>query len=486
MVDLQSTNRVKIGSARETTFGVIPTSPVFKTRRVTSHALATNPQTVVSNEIRSDRQRKDVILTAYQPGGTVAGEAAFQVLDDDFEEGLQGTWATTPSRDNNGTADSVITNVATSGTVVTCTTGAAFVAGQLVLFSGFGITLNNGVFKCSTGSATVPAFSGSGITDEAAPAANAKMKVVGFRGASGDLVAVASGTKITSTSLDFTTLGLTVGMWVRPNAFAINPANNDFCRISAIAAQTLTFDRVPSGWANDAGTSQVVDVYFGDFLTNGSTKRSRTWERQYLDHSPVTYEYLPGEVVDKLTLNVAAGAIVTQSLDFVGGGASTDTTTRASGATDIAAPTNDVLNAAANVGRIGFDGSLVASPNYVMDATISIANNLRRQMAVGSVAPIGIGNGEFAVTLTLNTYFGDKTILDKILNNTLTSFDMRIGRTDSNNEAYVLDFPSIKLGAGSPSVSGKNADVMLSATAEAIVDSTYGYTMSVGRFYYLP
>src|SRR4051812_46498509 len=109
MVDLQSTNRVKIGSVRETTFGVIPTSPVFKTRRVTSHGLATNPQTVVSNEIRSDRQRKDVILTAYQPGGTVAGEAAFQVLDDDLEEGLQGTWANNPTRDNAGTPDSVIT-----------------------------------------------------------------------------------------------------------------------------------------------------------------------------------------------------------------------------------------------------------------------------------------------------------------------------------------------------------------------------------------
>jgi len=486
MVDLQSTNRVKIGSARESTFGVIPTSPVFKTRRVTAHAMATSPQTVVSSEIRSDRQRKDVVLVSYQPGGTVSGEAAFAVMDDDLEEALQGIWAATPNRDNAGTADSVITNVATSGTVLTVNTGAAFVTGQLVLFSGFGIAGNNGLFKCTTGSATVPAFVGSGITDEAAPPGAAKVRVVGFRGASGDLVAVASGTKITSTSLDFTTLGLSVGQWVRPNNWGISPANNDFCRISAVAAHTLTFDRVPSGWADDAGTSTVVDVYFGDVLTNGSTKRSRTWERQYLDHSPVTYEYLPGEVVDKLTVNVKAAAIVDYSVDFVGGGLSTDTTTRASGATDVVAPTNDVLNAASNVGRIGFDGSAIVGPNYVNAATIAINNNLRRQVAVGSLAPVGIGNGEFAVSLTLNTYFGDKTILDKILNNTLTSFDLRIGRTDSNNESYVFDFPSIKLSAGSPSVSGKNADVMISATAEAIIDSTLGYTMACNRFYYLP
>ena len=35
-------------------------------------------------------------------------------------------------------------------------------------------------------------------------------------------------------------------------------------------------------------------------------------------------------------------------------------------------------------------------------------------------------------------------------------------------------------------VSGKNADVMLNATADAIIDATLGYTMSVNRFYYLP
>jgi hypothetical protein len=483
MVDLQSTNRVKISSVRETTFGVIPTSPAFKTRRVTSHALATNPQTVVSSEIRSDRQRRDVILTAIQPGGQVGGEAAFQVMDDDLEEALQGTWSVTPTRDNAGTADSVITAVTASGEAVTHTTGAAFAVGHLVLFSGFGQSANNGRFRCTTGGTTSSDYSGASFVDESAPAANAKMKVIGFQGVSGDLVI--SGSTMTSTTLDFTTLGLVAGQWLRIDGF-VTTADNDFVRVSAIAAHTLTFDRTPAGWADDAGTSKVISVYMGDVLTNGSTKRSRTWERQYLDHSPVTYEYLPGEVVDKLTMKVTAAQIATYTLDFVGGGQSTDTTTRASGATDTAAPDNDVLNAAANVGRIGVDGSAVSGPSYVMDATIEVANNLRRQVAIGSIAPVGIGNGEFAVTLTLNTYFGDKSLLDKLLANTLTSFDLRIGRTDSNNESYVLDFPSVKFQSGSPSVSGKNADVMLQLGAAAVVDDTLGYTMAVNRFYYLP
>lgn len=478
MAELPSTNRVKISKVRETTFGVTPTSPAFKTRRVTSHGLGINPQTVVSNEIRSDRQRKDVILTAYQAGGTVAGEAAFYVMDDDLEEALQGTWAANPNQ--------AVTALTT--TTATVASGTSFKANHLALMSGFATPANNNVFQVSSSGSTTVVFPSSTFTAEASPPAAAFARVVGFAGAASDITATASG--LGSTILDFTTLGLTVGMWLRVGGVAAGTqfataALNDFVRLSAIGAHALTFDRLPSGWTTDAGTGKTIQVWMGDFLTNGSTKRSNTVERQYLDHSPVTYEYLTGQTLDKLTLAIQSGQIVTYSEDWIGASGST-TTTRVSGATDTAAPTNDVLNAASNVGRIAFNGTAISSPNYVLGATVAIANNLRRQMAVGNIAAVGIGNGEFAATLTLNTYFGDKTVLDYILNNTLTSFDFRIGRTDSNNEAYVFDFPSIKLSAGSPTISGKNADVTLDATADAIIDGTYGYSMSVGRFWYLP
>jgi hypothetical protein len=482
MVDIQSSNRVKLSKVRESTFGTTPASPAFKTRRATSHGLALNPQTVVSNEIRSDRAVPDVILTAYQAGGQSAGEAAFQVMDDDLEEALQGTWSVTPTRDNAGTADSVITAVAASGEAVTHTTGASFAVGHLVLFSGFGQSANNGLFRCTTGGATSSDYSGASFVDESAPAANAKMKVVGFQGVSGDLVI--SGSTMTSTTLDFTTLGLSVGMWLRLDGFD-TAADNDFVRVSAIAAHTLTFDRTPTGWADDAGTGKVVSAYMGDRLINGSTKRSSTFERQYLDHSPVTYEYLTGMALDKLTLSIKAGQIVTFTEDWIGAGGS-NATSRVSGATDTAAPTNDVLNAASNVGELSLDGSVISGPSYIMEATVELANNLRRQAAVGHLEAVGIGNGEFNVNLTLNAYFGDRTILNLVAQNTLASMSFRIGGTDSNGESYLFDFPSIKFTGGSPSVSGKNTDVMISATASGLVDATLGYVALIERFYYLP
>jgi hypothetical protein len=478
---LQSTNRVAIAKVRETTFGVTPATPAFKAIRQTSSSLAVNPQTVISNEIRSDRQVPDLILTALQAGGDIGGEMSFASMDDDLEEALQGTWASLPQQ--------AVTALTT--TTATVAAGTAFKAQMLVLTSGFATPANNGLFVVSSSGATTVVFPAASFTAEASPPAAAAIRVVGFQGASGDLVADATGgNHLTSTTLDFTTLAILPGMWAKIGGTAAGvqlatAVDNDFVRILSVVAHTLTLDRVPVGWAADAGAAKTLQVFLGDFLSNGSTLRSNTIERQYLDHSPVTYEYLRGQALDKFSVTADASKIATYTKSYIGADGVTQTS-RFAGATDIAAPTNDVLNTAANVGRIGFDGATIIGPNYVMSAKWEFTNNLRRQMAVGSVGAIGIGNGEFVVSGTLQTYFGDKTMLDKIMNNTLTSFDIRLGRTDANNLSLVFDFPSIKLSSGSPSVSGKNADVTLTAAFQAILNPTYGYTTSVGRFWYLP
>lgn len=478
---LQSTNRVAIAKVRETTFGVTPATPAFKAIRQTSSSLAVNPQTVVSNEIRSDRQVPDLILTALQAGGDVGGEMSFNAMDDDMEEALQGSWTNLPLQ--------AVTALTT--TTATVASGTAFKAQMLVLTSGFATPANNGLFVVSSSGSTTVVFPASSFTAEASPPAAAQIQVIGFQGASGDIVADAtSGNHLTSTALDFTTLAILPGMWARIGGVVAGvqlatAVDNDFVRILSIAAHTLTLDRVPTGWTADAGTGKTLQVFLGDFLTNASTLRSNTIERQYLDHSPVTYEYLRGQALDKFAVTADASKIATYVKSYVGADGIVQTT-RFAGATDIAAPTNDVLNTAANVGRIGFAGANITGPNFVTSAKFDFTNNLRRQMAVGSVGAVGIGNGEFVVSGTLSTYFGDKTVLDKIMNNTLTSFDIRLGRTDVNNQSLVFDFPSIKLSSGSPSVSGKNADVMLAANFQAIRDATYGYTASIGRFWYLP
>src|SRR5215813_13236611 len=450
---LQSTNRVKLSKVRETTFGVTPSNPVFKAVRQTSSSLAANPKTVISAEIRPDAQVTDLILVDEDAGGDVAGEIAFSVADDDFEEALRGTWSNNPSIVV-ATADTEISDVSAT-TLTVAGSGAAFVAAMLTYMSGFPTPSNNRLARVSSSTATAIVYPSATFTAETAPIpVGATVRQVGFEGVSGDLAAItAGGNGLQSTTLDFTTLGLSPGRWVKvgdgDNAghSLATAADNGFCRISAVTAHQLSFDAVPVGWAADAGTGVALRVFAGDFLVNGTTIHSSTIERQYLDHSPVNYEYFTGQALNVLAVDVKQGAIATYTKTYIGKSA-TITPVRTAGATDIPAPEFGVLNTTSNVGRIGFNGSAVTGPQQ--------------------------------------TYFGDATIYNQILNNTQVSFDMRLGRKDGNRETLLFDFPAIKLSSGSPSVGGTNQDVMIQAGFTAIRHVALGYTVSVSRFWYLP
>lgn len=491
MVDLQSTNRTKLSKVREVTFGTTPASPAFKEIRNTSSSLNANPQTVVSNEIRYDRQLTDLILVGVQAGGDINGEISFEAFDDDFEEALQGTWSNNPYIEVL-TSDTQISDVATAILTVASALGTPFKTGMLALMSGFTTSANNKLARVSSSTSTSITFPASTFTAQAVVNVGAAARVVGFEGASGDIVATTtSGNALTSTSLDFTTLGLAIGDWIKigdgsaGNSFATS-ALNGWCRVSAIAATRLSLDVVPTGWTADAGTGKTIRAFFGDRLRNGSTKRSNSIERQYLDHSPVAYEVLTGMTLNTMAITLGAQAVVTIANSYIGKTASISTT-RTSGATDVAAPTYEVINTSSDIADISIDGVTVSGPNFVMAATLSINNNLRSQNAIGSLGAIGIGNGEFNASLSsLQTYFGDKSLYDKVLANTNFGFSFRMQSESTNKETYLIDLPSCEFQTGAPQIGGKNADVMLQGSAQALMHSTLGYTVGINRFWYLP
>jgi hypothetical protein len=365
---LQSTNRVKISKVRETTFGVTPTNPAFKAIRETSSSLAANPKTVITSEIRGDRQVTDLILVDQDAGGDVGGEVAFGVADDDIEEALQGTWSTNPVIVV-ATLDTEISDL--SATVATVAAGgAAFVVGMLTLLAGFPTVVNNKLARVSSSTATTITYPAASFAVETTPIpVGAAIRTVGFEGVSGDLAAVtAGGNGLSSTTLDFTTFGLAVGRWIKlgdgdnaGHSFAI-AACNGFCRISAISAHKLSFDVVPAGWVADTGAAVAVRAFIGDAVVNGSNLRTSTIERQYLDHQPLDYEYFTGQALNVLAIDAKQAAIATYTKTYLGKTAAI-TSARAAGATDVAAPTFGVLNTSSNVGRIGFNGSAITGPN---------------------------------------------------------------------------------------------------------------------------
>lgn len=481
-VTLASGNRVKHSKIRESAFGVIPTSPAFKNLRVTSSSLQPNIDTVTSQELRTDRQIPDQTTVAVKASGDLNFELSFNALDDFFEEVLQGAWSPKPTIVSTGTGMSI----SSTSTINVSAGGTLFVTGMIVQTSGFATAANNKTAIVVSSTSTTIVFAASTFVNDSSSQAGATVRAVGIQASSGDIAATTGG--LSSTALDFTTIDTAAGDWIKIGGAAMaaqfaTAADNTFVRVTTVAAHALTCDNLPTNWAADTGSGKTISIFFGDTVTNGTTFWTSTIERNYTDQATPTFEYYTGSATDKLSLSMQASQIVTGSVSMVSQNAAYQTS-RASGATDIAAPTYAVLNATSHFGRIGFGGASVVGPDFVMTATVEFANNITPAMAVGSLGAVAMTDGDFNVTGTLDVYFGDISIITNLLNNAPTALNFRIGNTIGNDETYVIDFPQVKLSSAQINDVTKNRPVMQNIGYRAVLSPTYGYTAKICRFFY--
>ncbi len=486
---MSDANRLRLTSVREVTLGTTPNTPRMRTARLTGEQVRFAPVFVNSAELRDDRMNSDPIKVNEQNQGAINGELSFPVDNSPFSDWLESLfcaeWSQTPFRDNDGTADSVITALADTTDVATVTTGAAFVAGQIARFTGFTDPANNGIFKCTTGSATVPAFLGAGFVAEAAPPAAARIKVVGFQGASADLVAVADG--ITSTLLNFTLLGLVVGQWIKIGGTATGDkfataACNGWARITAIAAAKLTLDNLPTGWTTDAGTGKTLKVWFGDELKNGVLTLGQSIERGFMGQTVPTYQVSRGMVAGQGEFNFVSEQIATWALTFSGLTGAQDTVTL--DASPDAATTNAIMAAAVNVGRIAENGTVVGGPNYIRSARFSVQNNLRPIGGIRSDGLVGaedMGKGSVDVSVALETYFGSNALLTKLFAGTATNINIRIAK---DSQAMIWAVPRLTYTDGAANATAKNTDAMLPLTGQASKDTLTSAHLIMDRLEY--
>lgn len=471
-------NRVQLATVRETTLGTTPNTPRMRGARMTGESLAFNQSFVDSNEIRSDRMLGDPIKTMASSQGSINIEVNYPVdnsPESDFlRSAFYNTWNNAPAFDNDGSADSVITDAGTVANTYAVTAGGASVKlGHLVRATGFTNAANNKAsgFRVASSSATTIVGTSLSLTAETVPPGTARLKVIGFQGASGDITAAAGG--LASTALDFTTLGIVPGMWLKvdstttANGFA-TAANNDWIRVSgAVTATSIPCDNLPSGWGVDAGTSKTITVYFGDYIQNGTTQTSLTIERGFLDQVTPTYIVNTGMVVNTYDLTLTSKAVITGGIAFLGMGGSQSTV--ALDASIDTTQTGQSMAANANVGRVAEAGSTLTSPNWAHSLKFQINNNNRQLEAVDSTSPVGINSGECTVTGTIETYFGSNSLLAKFYAGTTTAINSRVTK---NSQALIWQFPRVTYKAnGNPQATGKNTDVMLSLDWTAAIDT---------------
>jgi hypothetical protein len=492
---LSNTNRVAIRAAVEASFGIVPTAPDMRDLCITgAPSLAFTPETTTSEKIRSDRQIDDLPLVGGEAGGDINSELAFSVQDFLLEGAFFNDFQIRNARLNDESTTEITAVTASAFTVLT---GSVPVVNDIVRGEGFNVAGNN-AYHVIDGVPSATSFTSATANVEATPPLQARLTTVGHRAAAGDLVLTIAGLggTLASTILDLTALGLQAGDWIALDGFPGTPANEGFYRISISPATNLiTFDIVPVGSASETPAGSA-DIYMGERLINGTTFQSYTLEEQFGDHTPITYQYFRGMTVDGMVLTAPSQAIVSVVFTFSGKDAffsetglpgsvpdqlpAVDAGGRVDLATTITALPVNVLNSSSNVARISRGGVPITGANFVLEASIEIANNLRQLNAVGFLGAVDIGDGEFGVTGSLNTYFDDSSLARDVVSNAETSFDMRF--VDSSGHAIVIDAPRIKFSEGAPEVPSKNEDVTLALSYQAIRQPVFNYTLLWQRF----
>ena len=456
-------DNVKMGYAIEVVPGTTP-AIAFQTLRPKSQSLDANLKYQPSAEFRADRQVADNILVDSSPAGQIGGELSFGTFDD-FMLGAQAqaNWTGVLRATNAAATSTSVYTIASGGTVA--------VTGHLVRGFGFTNAANNAINAVSASTATTVTVSGTPLTIEAAGAAKG-IRIWGFTSTAGDIAATLTG--LSSTTLDFTTLGLTVGQWIWPQNFATGACNTPI-RITAITAHAITCDNLPTAWAADAGTAVAIRVQMSEFLRNGVTPQSYSIERVHSDTTPVQYFAFKGFYVDKATINLAPSAVCDLTFDFKGQLATQGTTSASTGS--YLASTSSSVMSNAGVLRLNEGGT---PTGFLKKFTLTLGNTTREQKGVGTLGNIGIGQGRFMAQATFEAYFTSGALYQKFLNATTTSLATAV--KDNSGNAYVFTLPLVKLSAAKVTAGAINQDVTLQCTADAQIDSVTGCMAQIDRF----
>lgn len=327
-------------------------------------------------------------------------------------------------------------------------------------------------------------------------------------GAAGDLEIV-GGTgfpTMTSTVLDFTTLGLVPGEWVYIGGDGAGQKfteveNNGFKRIRAIAAHVLTFDKSLAPMVDEDGTGLTVMIYMGKVLKNESDPaliKRRTYQLERTLGStdgldPPQSEYLVGASCNEFAMNLATADKVTVDLSFVG--MDFEQRTQAEGlktGTRPALASGAFFNTSSDFKRIKLSAvsSTEESPMpmfaFLQEGTLTINNGITPNKAIGVMGAFDTSAADFVVSGTLTAYFSDIAAVKAVRNSTRMTLDAIMVK---NGAGMVFDMPLIKLGDGRPNVVKDEPITLplsLDAATGAAIDSNLDYTLMWVFFETLP
>jgi len=488
--------------AEELTLGTLPGSPVWYTLEPNSYDdFGGSIATIARNPINAGRQRKKGVVTDLDAAGGFNSD----LTQTNLKRLMQG-FMFADMREKATTlplnaAQVVITNVDGVNEDYEAASGLdAFVVGSLVQAINFSNPENNGL-KRVTIAAAASLTVAEDLVAEASPPAGAYIQTVGFQGVAGDIDVDGAGAlpALTSTTLDFTTLGLIPGEWIyiggdtAITAFT-NAVNNGFARINSIAANRLEFDKTDATMVTEASTTETIQLFFGDVIKNealpaNQVRRTYQLERQLGDDGNGTQsEYLVGAIPNELTLNVAQADKITVDLSFIA--TNNEQRTGLAGLKTGTRPTlveATAFNTSSDFSRTKLALLDAADSNptplfaFVTDFTLSINNNASPNKAVGVLGAFDVSVGTFEVGGSMTAYFADVTATQAVRNNSDVTQDFIIAK---DNAGICFDVGLLALGDGRANVEQDQAITLPLEVGAAV--NKFDHTLLINFFDYLP
>lgn len=456
--------------------------------------MGANVTTVARNPINPSRQRQKGVVTDLEATASfqmdLTGRNHFYMMQSYMFALAREKPTTAPLN----AAQIPVTAVTTgTGYAMNDSFASQVAVGDIIMAEGFTNAANNGV-KVVTAVAT-GTVNAAGVVAEAAPPAGAKLTVVGYQGTSADLNITVSGgeTRITSTALNFTTLGLIPGEWIYLGGDAANTqfANNrGFARVDAIATGYMVLGKTSWTPAAETGTGKTIQIFIGTVIRNeedpDDIMRSPLQFERTLgqDADGTMSQYIIGSIANEFTLNVPQADKVTAEMGFVACDAVARTGLQGlKPGTRPALVASDAFNTSSDVRRLAFSIVGEAQPLflYATDLTITINNNASGAKAIGVLGNFDINIGVFDVGGSVTAYFQDVRAVNAVRDNEDVSMDLIMVK---NNMGIVWDVPLMALGNGMVAVEQDQAITVPLDTMAA--QSSFGHTLMYVNFPYLP
>ncbi len=224
--------------------------------------------------------------------------------------------------------------------------------------------------------------------------------------------------------------------WIYATGFA-TAANNGWSKIVSVAAGKLIVEGRTLVTESAPETSTTVQM--PPYAVNGTTMTSYNIERDYTDLSG-DFALFTGMTINNFTLNIPTEGNITGTFDFLG---SYETSISSSNAVSYTAATTTEPMTSLDVLALLENKVALTTPSAF---TLSLSNNLRNRKIIGSSAVYSIGDGPLVVTGTLQTYYEDKALYTKYLDDTATGLVVQI--RDLAGNSYLIEIPKIKFTPG--------------------------------------